>query len=60
MMSPEFFEADGYSYGVDHYALGILIHELLQGTVYIWMNSHSKPPFGYEGSDLIKSIQEGI
>jgi hypothetical protein len=37
MMAPEFFdqnlESQGYSYGVDHYALGILFYELLVGHV---------------------------
>lgn len=37
MMAPEFFdqnlESQGYSYSVDHYALGILFYELLVGHV---------------------------
>ena len=39
MMAPEFYNINlaqnGYFYGVDNYALGILIYELLVGIVQI-------------------------
>jgi serine/threonine protein kinase len=40
----------GYSYGIDWWALGVLTYELLVGT----------PPFGLFGEDVIQNICMGI
>jgi protein-serine/threonine kinase len=42
--------ANGYSYGIDWWALGILTYELIVGT----------PPFGLFGEDIIHNIVAGV